>query len=54
MAKKRHNIRRIAQTAWTAEDKQAFADGNILRAQQIPDKRKRNSKRECRDFRWQG
>jgi hypothetical protein len=54
MAKKRHNIKRIAQDAWSAEDRQAFADGNILKAQQIPNRRKAKDKRECRDFRWQG
>jgi len=33
---------------WNAEDRQRFADRNILKAQRIPDKRKRNSKRACR------
>ena len=50
MAKRKH----IAQKAWNEQDFQAFADRNILRANRIPDKRKRNDKRACRDFRWQG
>lgn len=50
MAKRKH----IAQEKWSDADKQAFADRNFLKAQQIPDKRKRNDKRACRDFRWQG
>lgn len=33
---------------WRAEDRQAFADRNILRAQRIPDKRKQADKRACR------
>jgi hypothetical protein len=53
MAKKRHHIPRIAQTAWSAEDRQAFADRNILKAQQIPDRRKVTDKKACRDFRWE-
>jgi hypothetical protein len=40
--------------SWSAEDRQAFADGNILKAQQIPDLRKVKDKKECRNFRWQG
>lgn len=34
--------------AWSAEDKQSFADRNILKAQTIPDKRKKNSRLACR------
>lgn len=37
---------------WNDADRQAFADGNILKAQRIPDKRKITNKRECREFRW--
>jgi hypothetical protein len=33
---------------WSAEDRQAFADGNILKAQRCPDKRKQQSRLACR------
>ena len=38
-------------TAWSAEDRQAFADRNILKAQRIPDKRKVHNKNACRGYR---
>jgi hypothetical protein len=41
-------------TSWTPEERQAFADRNILKAQRVADKRKKRNKRECRGFRWQG
>ena len=41
-------------TAWSDADRQAFADRNILKAQQIPDKRKKESKRACRGWQWKG
>ena len=47
MATKKNCIAR-----WNDADRQAFADGNILKAQRIPDKRKTTNKRECREFRW--
>jgi hypothetical protein len=50
MARKRH---RIAQKAWHAEDRQSFSDGNILRAQTIPNKKRLADRKACRDFRWQ-
>ena len=50
MASKKKNNR---ANAWSAEDRQAFADRNILKAQQIPDKRKVADKKACRDFRWE-
>jgi hypothetical protein len=39
---------------WNEADRQAFADRNILKAQRIADKRKKQSKKACRGFRWQG
>jgi hypothetical protein len=41
-------------TSWTPEERQAFADRNILKAQRVADKRKKNDKKACRNFRWQG
>lgn len=38
--------------AWTAEDRQAFADGNILRAKTIPNKRRESNRKACRKGRW--
>ena len=35
-------------SAWSAEDKQRFADRNFLKAQRIPDKRKQANKQACR------
>ena len=40
--------------SWSAEERQAFADRNILKAQRVADKRKKRNKTECRGFRWQG
>jgi hypothetical protein len=42
------------RVAWSEEDRQAFADRNILKAQRIGDKRKKNDKKACRSFKWQG
>lgn len=47
MSKRKH----MAQRAWNEADRQAFADGNRLRATTIPDKRKKASKEACRDWR---
>lgn len=46
MSKRKH----IRQHPWSPTDKQAFADGNRLRTATIPDKRKKASKRACRDW----
>ena len=40
--------------AWTPEERQAFADRNILKAQRVADKRKVSDKKACRNFKWQG
>jgi len=37
---------------WSAEDKRAFADGNRLRAQTVPNKRRKASREACRKGRW--
>jgi len=37
---------------WNDQDRQAFADRNILKAQRIPNKKRVSNKRECRGFRW--
>jgi hypothetical protein len=39
----------MKRKAWSDEDRQLFADGNILKAKRIPDKRKEASKRYCRN-----
>lgn len=36
------------KNAWSAEDRQAFADRNILKAQTIPNKKALARKRACR------
>lgn len=51
MAKKRRNIPRVVGQEWSQNDRQAFADRNILRAQTIPNKRKEANKKACRNFR---
>jgi hypothetical protein len=33
---------------WSAQDRQAFADRNILKAQRIPNKKKQQNKKACR------
>ena len=38
--------------AWTPEERQAFADRDILKAQQISDKRKKRDKEACRGWKW--
>jgi hypothetical protein len=38
--------------AWTPEERRAFADRDILKAQRISDKRKKRDKEACREFRW--
>jgi len=38
----------IAQPKWTADERMAFGDGVRTRASTVPDKRKRESKRACR------
>ena len=42
----------MAQGKWNGADRQAFADGNRLRATTIPDKRKKASKEACRAWRF--
>lgn len=37
---------------WSAEDRQAFADGNRLRAQTVPNKRRKASREACRKGAW--
>lgn len=37
---------------WSVEDRQSFADRNILKAQRIPDKRKKEDREKCRKWRW--
>lgn len=38
---------------WSDEDKRAFADGNVLRAKTIPNKKRIAARRACRDRgRW--
>jgi hypothetical protein len=37
---------------WNDQDRQAFADRNILKAQRIPNKKRVTNKRECREFKW--
>jgi hypothetical protein len=39
-------------TSWSDEDRQAFADRNILKAQRIPDKKKQESRNACRKVRF--
>lgn len=41
-----------AQRAWSADDRQAFADGNRLRASTIPNKRREERRKACRKGRW--
>lgn len=38
------------KSKWNADDRQRFADRNILRAQTIPNKKRKRNKQECR--RW--
>jgi hypothetical protein len=46
-------MKKIVNT-WSQEDRQAFADKNILRAQMIPNKKRIASRRACRDHRrWE-
>jgi hypothetical protein len=53
MAKKRHNIKAgHKQRPLTAEQLREAMEAK-LRAQTIPNKRKAQDKKECRDFRWQ-
>lgn len=44
MGRRKH----IAQPKWTADERTAFGDGVRTRASTVPDKRKRESKRACR------
>ena len=36
------------KSKWSDEDKRAFADRNILRAQTIPNKKRKRNREECR------
>jgi hypothetical protein len=47
MSKRKH----MAQDRWCEADRQAFADGNRLRATTIPDKRKKANREACRKWR---
>ena len=40
------------RNAWSAEDRQAFADGNRTRAVRMPDRRKVASRKACRKGEW--
>jgi len=42
------NTKSNTRKGWSAEDRQAFADGNRLRAQTIPNKRREQSRKACR------
>jgi hypothetical protein len=44
--------RKTNSNAWSDEDRQAFADRNILKAQRIPDKKKERSRNACRQVRF--
>lgn len=50
VSKRRH----IAQPKWSAEERQAFADGVRTKAVTVPDARKAESKRACRVWKWRG
>jgi len=50
MSKRKH----IAQRKWTPEQRQEFADRVRPRAATFADRRKKDSKEACRNFRWQG
>lgn len=45
---KNKNKKSKTVVCWSAEDRQAFADRNILRAQQIPNKKRVAARRACR------
>lgn len=47
MATKNKNKKKVV-SRWSDEDRQAFADRNILRAQRIPNKRRVANRRACR------
>lgn len=44
----------MKRKAWNDADRQMFADGLRTRASTHADKRKRDSKRSCRSWRWNG
>lgn len=37
---------------WTAEERQAFADGNRLKAQTVKNKKREEARKACRRGRW--
>jgi hypothetical protein len=37
---------------WTNEDRQAFSDRNVLRAQTIPNKKREARRKACRRGNW--
>jgi hypothetical protein len=39
-------------TAWSAEDRQAFADGNILKSRKVPNRRRVQNRTACRGRGW--
>lgn len=47
-----HKKKTKVSNKWNTEDRQNFADGNFLRAQTIPNKKKVSNRNACRDFRW--
>lgn len=51
MSKSKTTTNKTAK-AWSADDRQAFADGNVLKAKTIPNKRREASRKACRKGRW--
>ena len=45
-------MQRKPSTKWNAQDRQAFADRNILKAKTIPNKRREASRKACRGRSW--
>lgn len=39
-------------TKWSAEDRQAFADRNFLKAKTIPSKKREANRKACRGRSW--
>lgn len=48
MASKKNSKIKTAPVRWSAEDRQAFADRNVLRAQTIPNKKRIAARKACR------
>jgi hypothetical protein len=45
---------RLQRPRWNGASRQAFSDGNRLRANTVPDQRKEASRKACRKWRWRG